>query len=979
MAAILCPNCNKSNPDALEICQFCGTPLKNRGTEPLPTIRPGEMPVKQQTSELENTLPSWLRDIRKGEDGENIAPAATSPAAKPETPTPPAQPHLGKQNEAAAPLDFLAGLSQANDDDEAVPDWLASLKTDLPSEPAPAAATQPQQPVDWLAGLQEDSPPQASASEQPAADWAFNNDAEEPAAQASEETPDWLAALKAQDTSINAPAQAKPVEPISSSDDMPDWLSNLGGEPAASVAPAPAVETPSSMDDDLSSGEDLPSWLSGMAQTTALAVSTPTPSQDLPTAGDFSTTPEQVFPDWLAGLGGESAPATPPSQPAPVAPATPVTSQDSSSSGDFPDWLAGLGGESAPATPPSQPAPVIPAASQDSSSGADFPDWLAGLANDAPKAPAVETPVEFDNPSASDEALPGWLEAAAGEKPSEKPPTPPASTKKAFSTGSLGDLGALDQPGQVPDWMAGLGTPTPAKTPEPATPSGLPGADAFDWLSGLDQGGAGSVVTEPKPTGQPESAAKNPEATPVSFDVSAPEASTPSPFQDSGSAQSLDSIFSMEMPDWLSGFTPSEPEPAKAAATSEQPTGPSVGNISPADLPSWVQAMRPIESVMSGAQSDDDDQTVEKEGPLAGLRSVLPALTNAPGLRKPKAYSIKLQVDSAQMAQATLLENLIASEAESRPVSTTKRVVNIRSLRWVIALVLLLAVLVPAVLPKAMGLQFFPLPELAESSETGAFYNLVDNLPDAAAVLVVFDYQPAYAGEMEQTAGPVIDHLMTKNARLAFVSTAPTGVLMNQRIMDAQNKLRKAASESMYENRLHYIDLGYLPGDAAGIQVFAENPHMLGSDYQLGNLWAPGSGLDKIKTLFDFEMTIVLTDNPDTGRMWIEQTGPVRRMGQTDPALDGKPMVMAVSAQAAPMMRPYYASGQIKGMVSGLAGGAAYEATTQRPGYTGAYWVSYGAGMIAAEVLIVVGGVWALIQHLRMRRMEQQEQEEDEA
>ena len=64
----------------------------------------------------------------------------------------------------------------------------------------------------------------------------------------------------------------------------------------------------------------------------------------------------------------------------------------------------------------------------------------------------------------------------------------------------------------------------------------------------------------------------------------------------------------MEMPDWLSGFTPSEQEPVKA--TQEQP-GPSTENISPADLPSWVQAMRPIESVMSGAQSDDEDQTVE--------------------------------------------------------------------------------------------------------------------------------------------------------------------------------------------------------------------------------------------------------------------------------------------------------------------------------------------------------------------------------
>jgi hypothetical protein len=370
---------------------------------------------------------------------------------------------------------------------------------------------------------------------------------------------------------------------------------------------------------------------------------------------------------------------------------------------------------------------------------------------------------------------------------------------------------------------------------------------------------------------------------------------------------------------------------------------------------------------MSGAEGGDDDQMVEKEGPLAGLRSVLPALVNAPGQRKPKAYSIKLQVDSTQMSQATLLENLIASEAESRPVSSPKRVVNIRPLRWIIAVVLLLAILIPAI----AGSEIFPLPVLADS-ETEAFYKLVDKLPDAAPVLVVFDYQPAYAGEMEQIAGPVIDHLMIRNARLAFVSTSPMGVLMNERIMADQNKRRAAAepAEATYQNGLHYIDLGYLPGDAAGIQVFAENPRMLGTDYQDGDLWTPDSGLESIQTLSDFDAAIVLTDNPDTGRMWIEQTtGKLQR----------KSMLMVVSAQAAPMIRPYYNSGQVQGMVSGLAGGALYEATNQRAGGNASvYWDAYGAGMIAAELLIAIGGVWALVQRLRMRRLEQ-EQEEDEA
>ena len=78
------------------------------------------------------------------------------------------------------------------------------------------------------------------------------------------------------------------------------------------------------------------------------------------------------------------------------------------------------------------------------------------------------------------------------------------------------------------------------------------------------------------------------------------------------------------------------------------------------------------------------------------------------------------------------------------------------------------------------------------------------------------------------------------------------------------------------------------------------------------------------------------------------------------------------------MIRPYYESGQVQGIVSGLAGGALYEETTQHPDKASLYWDAYGSGMIAAELLIVIGGVWALVQRLRMRRAEQS-QEEDEA
>jgi hypothetical protein len=170
--------------------------------------------------------------------------------------------------------------------------------------------------------------------------------------------------------------------------------------------------------------------------------------------------------------------------------------------------------------------------------------------------------------------------------------------------------------------------------------------------------------------------------------------------------------------------------------------------------------------------------------------------------------------------------------------------------------------------------------------------------------------------------------------------------------------------------QVQYIDLGYLAGGAAGIQVFANDPQRtLGStvlaQQDVVNLWN-SRPLAGVQTLANFAAVIVLTDNPDTGRLWVEQAGP---------ALGRKPMLMVISAQAEPMIRPYYLSGQLGGIVTGLEGGAAYEQVNARHGQARQYWDSYGLSMMAAEFLIVFGGAWALVTGIRERRSKQEEEE----
>jgi hypothetical protein len=411
----------------------------------------------------------------------------------------------------------------------------------------------------------------------------------------------------------------------------------------------------------------------------------------------------------------------------------------------------------------------------------------------------------------------------------------------------------------------------------------------------------------------------------------------------------------MDVPDWLSGFKSSDSEKTTVPGN-ESPLD---ASLLPAELPSWVQAMRPMESVMADAGDSQDDQKIENQGPLAGLRSVLPVQTEMTDVYSSKPYALKLLADETQLAQAALLDNLLNSESMPQKAPARAKTLSIRPLRWLIAALLFLAVMIPLV----MKTQIFPVPPLpADPNPVNAFFSVVSNLSSTQPVLMVVDYQPGFAGELEMAAGPVIAQLAEKNVPLAFISTSPAGPFMAERLL----KTTASMYQAQYQLNEQYVNLGYLPGGAGGIKAFAERPATtVGQDTILGDMWRTpalaGATINTIISLSNFGAVIVLTDNPDIGRLWIEQA---------EPSLRPQPMLMVVSAQAEPMIRPYMLSYQVRGLVAGLEGAAIYEKKLGTTGQHGprASWDAFGVVMLTAELLILFGGAWGLITGLRARR-----------
>jgi hypothetical protein len=940
MADIRCPVCNKPNPEELEKCQYCGSHLRSAGgTEPLGPIRVGDAPVKKVTAELERTLPKWLRDIRSGKDPNDAADQPSEPAksiapeepeSKPVFSTEPRRVSLrplrktgelkstsdelrsktgelkspGDGVKAATPpfsgtQDFLAGLSSSKGaEEEDVPDWLASIQQKAERNVQPPAQSPSTQP-----------PPAQPTSEPATLEW--QNGA------GSEPQPPVV-----QDSDKFELPFAPSTPPAS------EWLTDQGNEPEPLIS-QPPIEPISTGIDDVSK------WLHGLDQQVASESVQPAPASP-PQSDDL--------PSWLQESDSETSP---PSVKVPPSEAPAKAQAGASSFDETPDWLADMIAEM-PDAKPEAPA--------------DRSDWLKLLGGSA----ATEESTSMPPSGASSDTSPAW----PGSQPAAQPesiPTEDSKPAKPFDTGSLAGLKKMETASQsLPDWLSSLPgveespipAPPDAVPPETVKPNPPPDTGFPDWISNL------APESQPvSPLAAPSEPAKQAQPTeaelPDWMSNLAPE-SPSKPAEPSSLIMSqkenpgggAESVFSMEMPAWLSGLAPSD--------SSNNSTGERGTNIAPAELPSWVQAMRPVESVISeSALGAIEEKSVETGGPLAGLRDVLPAGSGLAAPFKPLAFSSKLQLNEGQQSQVALLENLIASEPVARAVRPLTHVQTARSLRWVIAVVLLLASFIPVLLG-TQGIRLAPVGQLLPEG-VRSVSDIIAAIPPSAPVLMVFDYEPGFSGEVESAAVPVLGHLMLRGAHIAILSTSPTGPILAERM------IAKYHAQYNYQAGDKYVDLGFLAGGPAGISGFASDP-MRTLPYNIDGTGAwQTPTLMGVQKLSDFAAVVIITDSADTGRTWVEQAGSY---------LGNSPLVLVSSAQAEPMLRPYYESGQIKGLVSGLAGGEAYEQNNGIPGLSSRYWDSFSISSLVAGVVILIGSLMSLASSWQTRHMRLPEEDE---
>ncbi len=320
------------------------------------------------------------------------------------------------------------------------------------------------------------------------------------------------------------------------------------------------------------------------------------------------------------------------------------------------------------------------------------------------------------------------------------------------------------------------------------------------------------------------------------------------------------------------------------------------------ELPDWISDLNLDERVkpLELTTSVDETALVETEGPLAGLRDVI-SVASVITLIQDEVAVPEFTVTPEQRQQLELLRQLSHDDAKSDTSKDDATHSNTSLTRILLAMLLLAAMLVGFLLPDLLPERLLP-----EHPTTIGALTAVD-ASAGKTVLVAFEYTPALAGELAPQSQLLLDHLAQNGSHVVAISQHAAGVAL------ATSALEEHGGDLM----------GYLPGEAVGLRQLSD---CLNQKADRCTMLSGELGNDANQTVLDdVSMILVFTGQRDSLIHWIEQVG----------ATTDIPVVAGITQALEPVAAPYYASGQLAGMIAGAPATAVYDSLTNETSVNG--------------------------------------------
>jgi hypothetical protein len=253
--------------------------------------------------------------------------------------------------------------------------------------------------------------------------------------------------------------------------------------------------------------------------------------------------------------------------------------------------------------------------------------------------------------------------------------------------------------------------------------------------------------------------------------------------------------------------------------------------------------------------------------------------------------------------------------------------------RW-----LFLAMALLVVVPLVTGFHVAPV---APGHRAKGFYDAIEKLPAGCTVLLAGDYDPGTVAENYPAHLAAVRQLMAKNVKIIAIELYPGGPPLTDEVL--------AIGAGEYGKKVgeDYVNLGYKAGNELVMSRMGQSiPETFPVD-QRGVAVGKIPVMNGIKNFRDFKLLVNISAGYPGTKEWVQQV--VSRYHI--------PMVAAVTAVSAPEYYPYLQTGQLSGLLGGMAGAAEYEALVKHPALAMRGMDAQSLAHVFIALLIILGNV----------------------
>jgi hypothetical protein len=226
------------------------------------------------------------------------------------------------------------------------------------------------------------------------------------------------------------------------------------------------------------------------------------------------------------------------------------------------------------------------------------------------------------------------------------------------------------------------------------------------------------------------------------------------------------------------------------------------------------------------------------------------------------------------------------------------------------------------------------------------FHDAIEALPAGSIVLMSCDYDPGGKPELVPMTRTALRHLFDRKCRVVVTClwTGGSG-LVDETIEGLAQEYRAAGHELVYGR--DYVDLGYKAGYEAVMVLMGKGIANAFPQDQRANSTASLPLMKSVRDYSSFALLVNISAGYPGTKEWVQQVNSRFHL----------PMVSGCTAVSTPEYFPYLQSGQLRGLMGGMAGAAEYEKLRGEKGTATRGMDAQSLAHVFVALCIVMGNV----------------------